>query len=380
MSAPSRLEIALADRAYQIVVGEGLLDDVGAQVPLPLHARKALLVTQPPLVDHGYAARACAALERSGLDVRMHVLPDGEVAKDTAQLAALWDACAAWPLGRDDLVVALGGGVVGDLAGFAAATWMRGVALLQIPTTLLAMVDASIGGKTGLNLATGKNLVGAFHQPIAVAADPTVLATLPERLRIEGAAEIIKAALLADAMLLERIERDPQGVRDGSPDLLTSLVLRAAGIKARIVASDEREAGERAHLNLGHTYGHVLETLAGYGRYLHGEAVSIGLVVALEVGIELGRTDPALLERVLRCLEAVGLPTAVPALDRAGVHATMARDKKARDGVRMVLLEDIGHPVLERVPENVLDRVLDRLEAASARDGMADGPGPHAGE
>jgi len=222
-----------------------------------------------------------------------------------------------------------------------------------------------------MNLAAGKNLVGAFHQPIAVAADPTVLTTLPERLRVEGVAEVVKAALLADAPLLERIERDPEGVRAGSPELLRALVLRAAGIKARFVAEDEREGGVRAHLNLGHTYGHVLETLAGYGTYLHGEAVSIGLIVALEVGIELGVTDRALADRVHACLRAVGLPTDVPALDRDVVHATMARDKKARDGVRMVLLEGLGRPTLIHVAPDVLDRVLDRTER--------DGPGPSAG-
>ena len=366
MSAPSRLELELEGRPYQIVVGDGLLDDLGAQVPLPLHARRALLVTQPPITALGYTARVSGSLGSAGLEVRVHEVPDGEAAKAPGTLVSLWDACADWPLGRDDLVVALGGGVVGDLAGFAAATWMRGVALLQVPTTLLAMVDASIGGKTGINLPEGKNLVGAFHQPIAVAADPSVLATLPERLRIEGVAEIVKAGLLADAALVDRIERDPQGVRQGEVVLLHSLVLRAAGIKARVVAADEREAGERAHLNLGHTYGHVLEALTGYGTYLHGEAVSVGLVVALEVGVELGRTPRALADRVHACLSAVGLPTAVPGLDRAQVHATMARDKKARDGVRMVLLEDVGRPVLEPVAPSVIDAVLDRLEGEPA--------------
>jgi len=366
VSAPSRLELQLEGRPYQIVVGEGLLDDLGAQVPLPLHARRALLVTQAPLVAHGYASRVEAALASAGLEVLVHEVIDGEQAKSTDMLLELWEECATWPLGRDDLIVALGGGVVGDLAGFVAASWMRGVALLQVPTTLLAMVDASIGGKTGINLRTGKNLVGAFHQPIAVAADPAVLATLPERLRIEGIAEIVKAGLIADATLVERIERDPEGVRRGDAELLRSLILRSAGIKARVVAGDEREAGERAHLNLGHTYGHVLETLTGYGTYLHGEAVAVGLIVASEVGVELGRTPRALSDRIRSCLEAVGLPTAVPVLDRAAVHATMARDKKARDGVRMVLLEDVGRLTLEPVPSEVLDAVLDRLEGAPA--------------
>jgi 3-dehydroquinate synthase len=364
VSAPSRIEVGLAERTYQVVVGEGVLDDLGAQVPLPLHARRALIVTQPPLLTHGYASRVEVALAAAGLEVQTHVVGDGEQAKSIAGLDELWSVCAAWPLGRDDVIVALGGGVVGDLAGFVAATWMRGVALVQVPTTLLAMVDAAIGGKTGINLGHGKNLVGAFHQPLAVAADPLVLATLPERLRAEGAAEVVKAGLLADGMLLERVERDAAGVRAGRPDLLRALVLRSAAIKAGIVAGDEHESGERAHLNLGHTYAHVLETLAGYGTYLHGEAVSVGLIVALELGVELGRTPVALLERTRGILDALGLPTAVPTLDRADVHATMGRDKKARGGVRFVLLDDIGRPSLQRVDPADIDRVLDRLEQA----------------
>jgi len=366
VSAPSRLELDVAGRSHQIVVGEGLLDDLGAQVPLPLHARRALVVTQPPLVAHGHAPRVADALRTAGLDVRVHEVPDGEGAKAPDVLAGLWGVCADWPLGRDDLIVAVGGGVVGDLAGFLAATWMRGVALVQVPTTLLAMVDAAIGGKTGINLPQGKNLVGAFHQPLAVAADPAVLATLPERLRVEGAAEILKAGLLADATLVERLERDPDGVRRGDAGLLHALILRAAAIKVDVVGADEREAGERAHLNLGHTFGHVLETLTGYGTFLHGEAVAVGLVVALEVGVELGRTPRTLADRTRTCLAALGLPTAVPALERAAVHATMARDKKARDGVRMVLLDDIGRPVLAPVGAATLDTVLDRL-AGDAR-------------
>lgn len=367
MSAPSRLEVEFGDRAYQIVVGEGLLDDLGAQVPLPLHARRALVVTQPPLVAHGHAPRVERALADARLEVRRHVVPDGEVAKSAEVLTGIWAACADWPLGRDDVIVAVGGGVVGDLAGFAAATWMRGVGVVQVPTTVLAMVDAAIGGKTAIDLPQGKNLVGAFHQPLAVAADPTVLSTLPERLRVEGAAEIVKAGLLADPQLLERLERDPAGVRAGEPELTRMLVLRAAGIKAAVVAGDEREAGARAHLNLGHTYGHALETLTGYGTYLHGEAVAVGLVVALELGVDLGVTPPALVARVRALLGALGLPTAVPRLERSALHATLARDKKARDGVRFVLLEDVGRPVLRGVGAAELDVVLDRLEGPTDR-------------
>lgn len=360
---PSRFDVALGERSYPIVVGAGLLDRLGHEVPLPLRAARALLVTQEPLVGLGIAERVETALISVGLSVRTVLVPDGEAAKDVAVLASLWDAAAAVPLARDDLIVAVGGGTVGDLAGFAAATYQRGIAVLQVPTTLLAQVDAAIGGKTGINLAAGKNLVGAFHQPVAVAADTAVLLTLPPRVHAEGLAEVVKVGLALDRLLLERLEHDPAAALDGDAEGLAPLVLRAAVAKAGVVVADEREGDVRMHLNLGHTVGHALETALGHGTLLHGEAVAIGTVAELRLGVELGVTPPALVERAEALLVALGLPVRVPAVDRDALIAAMRRDKKVRDGVRFVLLEDVERPLVHPVELELVERVLDRLAA-----------------
>jgi 3-dehydroquinate synthase len=361
VSGPLRVEVALGDRSYPIVVGAGLVDRLAHEVPLPLHARRALVVTQPPLVALGIADRVERSLSEAGLAVTRVVVEDGEPAKRADTLVALWDAAAAVPLTRDDLVVAVGGGVVGDLAGLVAATYLRGVAVLQVPTTLLAQVDAAIGGKTAIDLAAGKNLVGAFHQPLAVACDTDVLASLPARVRTEGLAEIVKCGLALDRLLLDRLEHDPAAIAMLRGDALDAMVLRAAAAKAAVVAADEHEQGVRAHLNLGHTVGHALEAATGYAVLLHGEAVAIGTVAALRLGQRMGRTPEALVERAERLLAALGLPVRAPAVDRAAVWDALRRDKKVRDGVRFVLLEDVERPVVVPVPEDLVDAVLDEL-------------------
>jgi 3-dehydroquinate synthase len=294
--------------------------------------------------------------------VQTHLVTDGEAAKDVSVLAEIWRACAALPLTRDDVIVAVGGGVVGDLAGFAAATYNRGIAVLQVPTTLLAQVDAAIGGKTGINLGEGKNLVGAFHQPLGVACDVATLATLSPRLLIEGLGEVVKYGLIADPTVLELLESRPDDVLAGDPDLLRQLVTRSAKVKADVVAADEREGGVRAHLNLGHTYGHAVEALTGYDQVLHGEAVAIGLVVALRLGVRLGRTPVEVARRGEAVIERLGLPTRGPALERTAVWRVMARDKKAgRDGVRFVVLDDLAVPAVITPERADVDAVLDEL-------------------
>ena len=363
MSGPSRFDVALGERSYPIVVGAGLVDRLGHEVPLPLRAARALVVTQAPIVALGIVERVEAALTAVGLEVTRALVPDGEAAKDVAVLADVWDRATAVPLARDDLIVALGGGTVGDLAGFAAATYHRGIAVLQVPTTLLAQVDAAIGGKTGINLAAGKNLVGAFHQPVAVACDTALLATLPARVRAEGLAEVVKAGLALDRLLLERLEHDPTAALDGDADALAPLVLRAAVAKAEVVSADEREGGRRMHLNLGHTVGHALETALGHGALLHGEAVAIGTVAELRLGVELGVTPPELAERGEALFERLGLPTRLPAVDRAALLDAMRRDKKVRDGVRFVLLEGVERPLVRPVDLTTVERVLDGLAA-----------------
>lgn len=363
---PTHIEVALPAEPYPVVVGSGAVAHVVESGLLPAGARRVLLVTQERVVEAGHVTPVEAVLRAADLQVVRHVVPDGEQAKDVATLAELWAACASVPLTRRDLVVAVGGGVVGDLAGFAAATYNRGTAVLQVPTTLLAQVDAAIGGKTGINLRAGKNLVGAFHQPCAVACDTGALDTLPRRLLLEGLGEVVKYGLIADPDLLELLEAAPtdlHGVVLDEPSL-AEVVHRSVAVKAAVVASDEREGGVRAHLNLGHTYGHVVEALTGYGRVLHGEAVAIGTVVALRLGVRLGRTPAALAERGEALLVRCGLPVRGPELDRDAVWDVMRRDKKAdADGVRFVVLDDLAVATLVTPAHEDVDAVLDELLA-----------------
>jgi 3-dehydroquinate synthase len=364
MSPPEVIEVALADRPYPVLVGEGWLEQLADQVSLPAGARRALLVTQQGVLDAGHVDPVEASLRAGGLEVHRALVADGEVAKNADSLIALWHRAADAGLSRADLVVAVGGGVIGDLAGFVAATYNRGVAVLQVPTTLLAQVDAAIGGKTGINLPAGKNLVGAFHQPLAVACDVTTLATLPSRMLVEGLGEVVKYGLIDDPVVLERLEGSADLVLAGEPGVLRELVARSVAVKAAIVAADEREAGVRAHLNLGHTYGHAVEALTGYGTVLHGEAVAIGMVVALRLGVRLGRTPPALAERAEAVLRRLGLPTEGPVLERADVWDAMGRDKKAvAEGVRFVVLDGLAAPVVVTPDRAVVDEVLDEVAA-----------------
>lgn len=346
---------------YDVWVGRGLLDELQRYLPAAGGARRAAVVTTAA-VQRQYAPAVTAALSATGLEVHRRGVPDGESAKSLTVLGALYDWLAAIPLGRDDLVVGLGGGVVTDLAGFLAATWHRGVAVVQIPTTLLAQVDAAIGGKTGINLAAGKNLVGAFHQPSAVVADIATLTTLPPRELRAGMAEVIKCGFIRDATILDLIERDPAGALDPSGPLLVDLVRRAVAVKAGIVAADTRERGERALLNYGHTLGHVIETLTGYRRYRHGEAVALGMRFAALVAALRGSAEPDLAARTTRLLAGVGLPTTCEPLDREAVWTVMARDKKAHDGVRLVLSDRPGSAQLVDAPaRDLLERALDQL-------------------
>jgi len=364
MTEPAIVKVLLTDRTYPVVVGRGCLDAVGTHVELPAGAVNALVITQQPIIDAGHVEPVEASLRAAGLGVHRQVVPDGESAKEVGVLTSLWQAAAQIPLSRDDVVVAVGGGVVGDLAGFAAAAFNRGIAVLQVPTTLLAQVDAAVGGKTGINLPEGKNLVGAFHQPIGVVCDVDVLTTVPPRVLIEGLGEVVKYGLIHDPVVLELLEASPTEAVAGEPGLLEELVRRSVAVKAAVVAADEREGGIRAFLNFGHTYAHAVETLSGYGTALHGEAVSIGMVVALRLGERLGRTPPELVQRAEALLVALGLPVRGPALDRGAVWQVMARDKKAgRDGVRFVVLDALASPVVITPPRSDVDAVLDELDA-----------------
>lgn len=355
-----RIPVTLAASPYDVVVARGALRAVADEIAQIGGVERAVVVSQAPVAAH-YVEVVTAILGDAGAEPTVVEIPDGEGAKSLNTLADLYDRCAALPLRRHDVVIALGGGVVGDVAGFLAATWNRGVDVVQVPTTLLAQVDAAIGGKTGINLAAGKNLVGAFHQPAVVIADIDTLATLPPRVRTEGLGEVVKYGLIRDPTILDLVEANSQRARDGDLDLLEELVIRSVRVKAQVVAADEREAGERAHLNFGHTFGHAVEALTGYAHVLHGEAVAIGMLVALDIGVRLGVTAPDLQDRARGLLDRLGLPTAAPRLDRGAVWETMARDKKARGGVRWVLVRQPGDVVVVLAPPDVVDDALDNF-------------------
>ncbi len=351
---------------YDVVIGRGLVADLSRWLPAVGAARRAAVVTTAPIARR-YDAAVTAGLEAAGLTVHVQVVPDGEPAKSLDVLGRLYDWLAAIPLRRTDLVVGLGGGVVTDLAGFAAATWHRGVRVVHLPTTLLAQVDAAIGGKTGVNLPAGKNLVGAFHQPIVVVADTAMLDTLPDRDLRAGMAEVIKCGFIGDPDILDLVERDPRAALDSAGQTLLELVRRAVAVKARLVASDTHEHGERALLNYGHTLGHALETMTAYARYRHGEAVGLGMCFAAHVGELAGIAAPGLLDRTTRILDLVGLPTVADHVDPDEVFAVMARDKKARDGLRLVLCAAPGAASVVAAPSRqVLTTALERLQRRDA--------------
>ena len=333
------LRIELGSRSYPILIGPGLLDDAG-HVAGAIAAHDVLVVTNVTVAPL-YLAR----LERglAGKRVGSVVLPDGEHFKTLDTLGRVFDALVDLRLNRDACVVALGGGVVGDLAGFAAACYQRGVDYVQVPTTLLAQVDSSVGGKTGVNHPGGKNLIGAFHQPRAVLADTSTLETLPPRELRAGLAEVVKYGLIEDAALLAWLEGNVEKLLTLEPPALAHAIFRSCEIKARIVAADEREHGERALLNLGHTFGHAIETATGYGEWLHGEAVAVGMLLAADLSRRLGFLGAAEVQRVRALLSRIGLPTQAPAIGADRALALMGMDKKVLAGrIRLVLLERLG--------------------------------------
>ena len=346
------IRVELSANPYPIVIGAGALQQLGEQVRAAgIKAGTKVLVVTNPVVEQHYGATALSSLKAAGFEASSLVIDAGEDQKTPATVVLIHDAAFERRLERGSLIVALGGGVVGDMAGFAAASWLRGIAVVQVPTTLLAMVDAAIGGKTGVNHPGGKNLIGAFHQPRLVLIDPATLGTLPEREFRAGMAEVIKYGVIGDLELFADLEaaagRDATaGLANLSavgPALLQTLLERSAGAKARVVAADEREGGLRAILNYGHTLGHVVEALCGYGTWLHGEAVAIGMVVAGELSLELGLWGASEQRRQRAVIAAAGLPQQWPALDPGAVLQCLQGDKKVRDGkVRFVLPTGLG--------------------------------------
>jgi 3-dehydroquinate synthase len=341
------IEVALGERRYPIRIAAGLLDDPDTWRGA-LRGRHALVVTDEHVAPL-YMKRVLAGLSSLTYDVL--VLPPGEASKTLHSAGRAFDALAAIGASRDATVIALGGGVVGDLAGFAAATWMRGIDFLQMPTTLLAMVDSSVGGKTGVNLEAGKNLVGAFHQPCAVIVDTSTLSTLPQREYAAGLAEVVKYGAIGDAGFFAWLEANADALAACNSAALAEAIATSCRHKAAVVARDEREHGERALLNFGHSFGHAIEAASGYGTVLHGEAVAIGMVLAASLAASLGRAPAADTVRLAALLKRFGLPTALPpGLGAEALLQHMRLDKKNLGGkLRLVLWRGIGHA--EIVPD-----------------------------
>ena len=356
------MRIELGERSYSIHIGSGLLGDSSAFEALPRSAHA--LVVSNTTVAPLYAETVVAMLRGRHRRVELVVLPDGEKHKDWSTLQLIYDALLAQGADRRTLLYALGGGVVGDMTGFAAASYMRGIDFVQLPTTLLAQVDSSVGGKTGINHPLGKNMIGAFHQPLAVLADLDTLATLPDRELRAGLAEVIKYGPIADAGFLEWIEASVKLLLARNVDALRHAVRRSCEVKAAVVAADEREAGLRAILNFGHTFGHAIEAGLGYGEWLHGEAVACGMVMAAELSARLGLLAPSDAQRLAALIGRAGLPVRGPALGADRYLELMRVDKKAEAGeIRFVLIDAIGHALLRGAPDALVREVVRDLSA-----------------
>lgn len=354
-----RVVVPLAGRSYEIVVGRDLLALLDEHVPSIDKSEKAFLIGHPS--TERFLKEVSEALGDQGLDVHLLTIEEGERSKSLETVHRLWDHLASHEAHRNDLVVGVGGGVVCDVAGFVAATYARGLKLVHVPTTLLAQVDAAIGGKCGVNIPAGKNLIGAIYQPATVLCDVDVLASLPvEELR-SGMAEVVKYGLIADAELLAGIPQKAAKVYDGDAPVMIDVVARAAAIKSSFVASDEHDRGRRAFLNYGHTFAHAIERVGGYEETRHGEAVALGMMAAAYLSEDLGRLSEHGVALHKRVLDDVGLPTSAR-LDLSELRSAWQHDKKYDGGVRFVLLNDIGAPEAGVVvPEESLERALERM-------------------
>jgi 3-dehydroquinate synthase len=373
MSLPQNVErvsIALADRSYSILIAAGLLGNPQTYADLP-KGRTAMIVTSATVAPL-YAASLKSALAGRYQQIHLVVLPDGEEHKTWSTLNLIFDALLQNRCDRKTVLFALGGGVVGDMTGFAAASFMRGVPFVQVPTTLLAQVDSSVGGKTAINHPLGKNMIGAFYQPQLVVCDPATLGTLPPRELSAGLAEVIKYGPIADMAFLDWIEAHLPDLMARDPQALAYAVKRSCEIKAMVVGQDERETGLRAILNFGHTFGHAIENGLGYGQWLHGEAVGCGMVMAAQLSMRLGLIDAAFVQRLTRLIERAGLPVTGPCLpdnslpaaaagDNADRYLSLMRvDKKADAGtIQFVVIERPGVAAVRTAPDALVRQVVD---------------------
>jgi 3-dehydroquinate synthase len=351
-----RIDIDLGERSYPILIGAGLLNDAET-LRAQIKARNLLIVTNETIAPLYLDALRNALTDRR---VARCTLADGEQYKTLDSIAQIIDALVEARMNRDAAVVALGGGVIGDMAGFAAACYQRGIDFVQVPTTLLAQVDSSVGGKTGVNHPKAKNMIGAFHQPRCVIADIETLRTLSEREYRAGIAEVVKYGLIYDSAFFDWLEQNADGLRTREPNAVVYAVRRSCEIKAKVVAADEREHGLRAILNLGHTFGHAIETASGYGNWLHGEAVAAGMLIAADMSTRLGWLPASDLERTRALLSRFELPLQPPRIGASRALELMGMDKKVLDGrVRLVLLRQLGQAdVVGDYPKATLDATL----------------------
>ena len=359
-----KVSVQLGNRSYAIKIAPGLLQKLGGECARLKFGERCAIITDTN-AGKKFAKATYDSLQQSGFEPMLITIPAGEKSKSLKCVQHCHDQLAAQRLERKSFIVALGGGVVGDVAGFVAATYLRGIPFVQIPTTLLAQVDSSVGGKTGVNLQAGKNLVGAFYQPRLVLCDLDTLKTLPEREYVSGLAEVIKYGIIYDAKLFAQLERDLPKILKRGEKILAPIVARCCEIKAEIVSQDETESGRRAILNFGHTIGHAIENSSGYGKFLHGEAIAIGQVAAAKLSqkiLGLPALDVARIENLFR---RAGLPVQInlTAAQQKKLFAAMMLDKKVSDGeIKFVLAEKIGKVVWnQRVPENLIQNALDQI-------------------
>lgn len=357
------LNVSLAERSYSIHIGSGLLNRADLLLP-HLGSRRAAVITNTT-VGPLYLERLQGVLKSHNVETIPIVLPDGEEYKNAETMGLIYDALLRHRCERTTSLIALGGGVIGDMTGFAAATYLRGVPFIQVPTTLLAQVDSSVGGKTGINHPLGKNMIGAFYQPQVVLADISTLDTLPDRELSAGLAEVVKYGLIRDVHFFEWLEQNMAKLLARDPGALQYAVARSCENKAEVVAADEREAGERALLNLGHTFGHAIEAGMGYGNWLHGEAVAAGTVLAAELSRRMGWISETEVERIRIVLADTQAPVIAPALGAERYLELMGLDKKVLRGkLRFVLLKSIGHATLSGdAPEAMVRDVLEQCTA-----------------
>jgi 3-dehydroquinate synthase len=361
-ASPRTVEVATPDSRYDILIAGGLLNDPAAWAGLP--ASSHAVIVSNPTVDALYGTALSAAIAPHHARVSRVLLPDGEAHKTWASLNLVFDHLLSHGCDRKTVLYALGGGVVGDMTGFAAATYMRGVPFVQVPTTLLAQVDSSVGGKTAINHPLGKNMIGAFYQPARVLCDLATLGSLPPRELSAGLAEVIKYGPIADMAFFDWIEAHIDALRAHDAEALAHAVQRSCQIKAEVVGQDERESGLRAILNFGHTFGHAIEAGMGYGAWLHGEAVGCGMVLAAELSAALGLVPAAFVERLTRLVARAGLPVQAPQMPGSRWLELMRVDKKAEAGaIRFVVIDGPGRAAMRSAPDELVLRVIEQHTA-----------------